>query len=214
MNLKHPISEWQSAEIRSYYQKVPVKGGVQRLAKRLGLPAWKVSHFAQEQGWAQTGSRGPSWTEAEDELLMVHHWKAPRVISRIFKARGYSRSPNAVVARRRCLQLRVADADIYSARAFAEIMGVEVHTVISWIKKGWLRATRRGTDRQHDIYQITPGAARNFLIHYTAHWDHRKADKYWLVDILSSQTGCKLANGANKVESERENEEDEEDEAA
>ncbi|HSS62829.1 MAG TPA: hypothetical protein VLS27_00200 [Gammaproteobacteria bacterium] len=193
--MKYPISDWQVAEIRRYYQQAPIRGGVKRLAERLGLPMWKVSQFAQDQGFARVGARGPAWTDAEDKLLMVHYWKTPRVISRIFKTNGYSRSPNAVSVRRSRLQLRVADADVYTARGLADCMGVEVHTVMNWVKKGLLRAGRKGTNRadwQGDIYVIYPSAVRDFLIRYTAHWDHRKTDKFWLVDILSGQTGEKL----------------------
>ena len=61
-------------------------------------------------------------------------------------------------------------------------LGVNRTAVDHWIKRGWLRARTVGGD---GLLAVRWADLRRFLCDYAAHWDHRKADRWFLIDALS-----------------------------
>jgi hypothetical protein len=195
--LKILSTDFIDAAIRAAYQSTPYRGLRQELARRLNRPVWWIGRRAINLGLVTPRHKEPPWSAAELSLLEQHHWKTPEAIAAIFRRRGYPRTPTAIELKRRRYGLRVADAEVYTAAQLALFMGVNGKTVCTWIARGWLKASRKGTARLScqggDHHQITQRAVRQFIIDYTAHVDTRKCDRLWLVDTLTQHAGAKGA---------------------
>lgn len=174
---------------------------VKKAAERLGWPRHVVYNRAIVLGVVVPQKKPEPWTAEEMELLDRHCHKNFRTISRIFRTNGFHRTPTAVgVKLKRTYggykQLRVDSGYVTGAQA-ADLIGVNDKTLRSYIQKGWLKATRQGTDRiaaqGGDIYRISERDLRKFIINYTAHLNFARIDKYWLVELLVGDTGEKVA---------------------
>lgn len=51
----------------------------------------------------------------------------------------------------------------------------------SWIKRGLLKA---GRITGQNLFVVSCRDLRQFLLAYPSHWDHRLADRWFLLDIL------------------------------
>lgn len=180
------------AAIRRAYEKVPTKNAINDLARTLGRPRWWVSKRAVTLGLVTPRFKEPPWSEAEIELVAANAHKNPVVIARRLKACGFARSATAIVVKIKRLGYargRNADPDNYTARACADMFGVDVKVVTGWVAKSWLKAGRRGTDRTKqqggDEHWIHRRDIRAFIIANVAVVDFRKVDKFWLVEILT-----------------------------
>jgi hypothetical protein len=122
-------------------------------------------------------------------LLTKHSHKDPFRLARIFAARGFQRSATAIVVKRKRLGCNTLDPDHYTATALSLEFGVNPSTVASWCEKGWLKARRRGTERQAvqggDMWWIKVKDVRQFVIDHVGAVDLRKVDKVWFVDLLA-----------------------------
>lgn len=184
---KYPISEEAAAKIEKVYKTDSGNGQVSALAKRLGLPRWKVTRFAQEKGLLAKSKKGPDWTDAEVELLYQFARYTPHVICRKLKERGYDRSITAIIVKlKRCSARQNIDGK--SARDIARCLGVDDHNIANAIAAGKLKASRRGTARIEaqggDIWFIKDSDVRAYVIDYLNEIDIRKVDKHWFVDLL------------------------------
>ena len=188
-------NDFIDAAIRRLYQSPPAPAAVQALAKQVDRPRWWIGRRAVKLGVAMPRFKEPPWSEAELELLGNHVGMQPESLRNLFLRRGFRRSAAAIEVKRKRMGWYLRDREEVSAHGLARIMGVDATTVTNWIHKGLLRAKRRKTARTEvqggDPWEITPKAVREFLITHTAAWDHRKCDKFWLVDILSGSTGIK-----------------------
>lgn len=173
------------------YQSNPEKGAVKALANRLRRPYWWVKKRASYLGVAQpalSGNKEPEWSRAEVELLEKHSHKHPGVIAKIFRNNGYRRTATAIVVKRKRLGYSNLDIDHYTATQLAGEFGVDIKVVTRWIEKGWLKATRRGTERTvqqgGDMWWIKRKDIRTFIVDSIGIIDIRKVDKTWFVDLL------------------------------
>lgn len=170
---------------REWAKGAQPKGWTRVLARRLGIPVWRLCRWAAELGIARPSPRGPNWTQ--EELAQLEVWHAQRRTS-VWIARRLQRSVTAVTVKRKRLGLCRASFDGYSARQLAEAMGVDSHQPGRWIRQGWLRGTARGTDRrggQHgDEWVITEAAVRAFLAAHRTAYDLRKVDQVWFLDLV------------------------------
>jgi len=180
--------EFYDRKITDLYQKNTKSGAIKDFCKRHGIQKHIVRNRAVELGVVQPMRKETNWSQQEIELLESHYHKTAQAIRQIFTKNGYSRTDTAITVKRKRLKLFIADADIYTAARLAGIMGVDKKVITRWIDKGWLKATRKGTDRTiqqgGDMYQITPKAVRDFIGDNVAIIDIRKIDKFWLVDLL------------------------------
>jgi len=106
------------------------------------------------------------------------------------KQKGYSRTEMGIKLKRKRMRF-LQNLNGYSARSVALCFGIDEHSVIRWIKQGWLKAKRRGTERTEanggDMYFIKNQWIRKFIKESVAVIDFRKIDKYWLIDLLSGK---------------------------
>jgi hypothetical protein len=172
--------------IRRFYL-VPHKGGLSKLANQLNRPRHWISARARYLAVTIPRRHDGPWSEAEIALLRKNAAKVPYNITRIFAKHGFRRSASAI--KNKMLKLRCVrdDEDMYSASGVAELFGVDVHLVINWIRKGWLKAQMKGTARERDTYQVHHNHIRRFVIENVGAIDIRRVEKDWFVDLLAGR---------------------------
>lgn len=162
------------------------------LALKLGIPRWKIQQRARRIGAYQPRIKEPPWSEQELHLLELNAMYACETIQRRMKAAGFMRSIAAIDIKRARMAFR-QQQDPTSCRAVSVCFGVDVHTIMRWIEKGWLRATKKGTKRLAvqggDEWVIKPKDIRAFVVEHVGVIDLRKVDKFWFVAMLA---GCSL----------------------
>ena len=118
------------------------------------------------------------------------HCSASIILRRLAK-RGYRRTENAINMQRRDLIGSKSDArhaaGVYSANQAAELIGSDRGLTCTYIRRGWLKATRNADD----TYDITAKALRDFIRDHTAYVNLHKIDKYAFVDLLFPRHGAK-----------------------
>lgn len=172
--------------IRRYYEGTPRKGGMAKLAHQLRRPASWVSARARQLGCVQPRFMEPDWSDAEVTLLRAHAAKVPQSISRVLARHGYRRTAGAINNKLRKLRCDRTDNEHYTSRQLADLFGVQQYVVSGWIKKGWLYAKGKGTDRENDIFAIHHKDVRRFVIENAAAIDIRRIEKHWFIDLLAN----------------------------
>lgn len=178
--------------IKRLYQTKSGNGGeVKSFAQKKGLPRWKITRYAQEQGWSAKQKKEPNWSDKELHILRMSAHHCPEVALRKLKAAGYNRSLVGIVLKRkrmRYLQDFVGDGQ--SATSLAMCLGEDIHFVTSAIKAGQLKAIRRQQNRTQrqggNAFLIRSNQARAWILENIHKIDLRKVDKYWFVDLLAN----------------------------
>ena len=196
-NRYHHITDEAKEEIRRVYQEevgmgAPCNGygPVRRLAKRLNLPRWKVTRTAINMGLIARQKKESAWSARELKIMETNVHRSPETIQRYLKKEGYNRTTTGIVIKRKKMRM-LQNMDGQSATSLAECFGVDAKTVQHWIKKDYLRAERREMKHtpQHkgDTYYIRDRWVKDFVIDNLAVVDFRKADKWWLVSLLTGE---------------------------
>ena len=185
---KYLVTPEAHEAIRRAYQGETGNGEIRELAKALGLPRWKITKHAIDQGWITRSKKEPDWTERELGILERSAHRSPAIIQRHLARVGFHRSELGIVLKRKRMRF-LQNLDGHSGRAVAECFGVDEHCVTRWISLGYLKAKQRGTKRTTiqggDIYYIKDEWIREFVVNTVSEIDFRKVDKYWLVDLLT-----------------------------
>lgn len=168
----------------AFHKTAPVK----RLAAKFKIPRWKISRRAGELGVRMITKKESDWTDSEKKILERQAYKHPEVIQRHLKKAGFHRSVQAIVLKRKRTHL-LQSLGFETAHSLALCLGIDEHAVIKYIKKGWLKAKKRGTKRTHrqggDHWLIKLTDIHRFIIENVSILDFRKIDKFWLVDLLA-----------------------------
>lgn len=190
---------WTEAEdqtiIRLWPDVLRRKLNAKSVAAQLGVSENSIRVRAARLGVARPTGSTEKWTEEQDEYLCEWAHLGLYALALRFKKRGWNRSRGALACRLRKLgqTLKGANDQLYSARGFANLLGMDNSTVLIWIRKGWLKAKPKspGHHRSGDgpaEYAIQPRDARKFIVNHTAHVDLTHADKFWLVDLLAGES--------------------------
>lgn len=189
-------TEEMDAAVRAAYQSGR-RGVNKALARKFGLEPRSVSRRAAllglpslvSQSWRR--NRPETWSPDEIALVAAHRYEPiPKIRARL-TSKGFCRSADAVrgLIRREIACGRFQDREgLLLDRgklllpAVASGMGVLDNTVRRWLQSGWLRGNRIGGK---DEWTISMRDLRVFLFAYPGHWDHRRADKYFLLDIFT-----------------------------
>ena len=103
---------------------------------------------------------------------------------------GFDRSLVGIVLKRKRMRF-LQNLDGQSAQSLAMCLGEDIHFILRHIKLGNLKAMRRDMNRTPqqggNYFLIKDKNAREFIINNIHIIDFRKADKYWLVDILTGK---------------------------
>lgn len=179
--------------IRGAYQnqRQGDKKALHRVAASIAWSRSAVCKRGAELG--VTRAKEHPWTAAEEQLLERFGHLAPSGIRRQFSSRGFSRSIAAIqikLSRTRIKQ----NLEGYSANSLAAALGVDVHKILTWIRRRLLAAERRGTNRTQmqggDIWWISNRAVKCFILRAPEEIDLARVEKIWFLDLLA---GGKLA---------------------
>lgn len=186
--IKWPITPEMAEEIKRLYQTDTGNGQVAALAKKWGYPRWKISRYVVIHGWVPTQPKEPDWSDEEKSILERNAHFSPEAIRRRLKNHGYVRSVSGIVNKRKRLRY-CQNLNGQSAVKLALCFGTDAKFVTKAIQDGRLKAARRGTRRTErqggDSYYIKDKDIRKYIIDNVHEIDFRKADKYWLIDILA-----------------------------
>ena len=191
---KYVFTAAMDAEITKSYQENVSSGGNRvnaprrALSERLGIPRSTISARAAVLGIIPTTRTSKAWSDEELTILEHHAHKSLHTIKYHLKRKGYARSLSSI---RHCLNRSnlLKNLKGQSATSLALCFNVKPTVVTGWIRRGHLKAKRRGTARTTqqggDAWFITDRQVRDFIVRYIEVIDFRKIDKYWLVDLLA-----------------------------
>lgn len=191
------IRKWEPSPqidevIRRLYPRAIKRNDVVELARIIGRPRWWTSRRAAKLGLVMPRFKQPDWTPAEDEIVAETAHLDLQTISRRLRKRGYSRSVAAIANRIKRQEISRVDPNNYSAEGLAKLLNIDGKTVNRWCQNGWLKATRRQTERTEaqggDPWKINRKAVRRFILDHAALIDIRKVDKFWFIDIVGGET--------------------------
>ena len=173
---KYFFSDEHDRMIRSRYDSRSET--ITAISRALRVPRWAVKKRAQQLGMVRCKDR--QWSREEEEFLEA---SLPRLSLHTI-ARKLRRSLTAVRLKAKRLGLRKSDG-AFTARAVALGFGVDDHAVLRWINGGLLKAQRRHSDRDHDMYFISDRCLREFVVKHPLEFDVRKVDQLWFIDLLT-----------------------------
>lgn len=188
----HTWTDAEDAYIRDHWRDVIAhRMTAEAVAQHLGIPHNQVRFRAATLGVARPHPGRRPWTAAEEEYLCAHRHLGLCALVQRFQKKGWSRSKGALGGRLAKLNQRTRgeNDEVYSARGLAALLGMDDTTVLIWIRKGLMKATPRTEGKNlcggPKEWVIKPQHVRSFLQEHTAHVDFKRADKYWLVDLLT-----------------------------
>lgn len=175
------------------------RGTNQRLARRIGVLPTAISARAVQLGCPplitrskRTPYQGSGWSDHEKKLLINTQMEAAAVVVEKLVAAGYPRRTPAAINSVR-LRMRkagdlntrrneLANRDMLTVLEICAGMGCKVWQVARWIRTGKLTASRIGGNAEYVVHRQ---ALFRFLRDHVGSWDHRGADRWFLVDILA-----------------------------
>ena len=173
---KYHFEPYHDALIRERYDSRTET--IDWLARVLGVPRFAVKHRAQRLGVARTKEK--PWSLEEVAYLETYLHR----LSVVTLARRLERTVTAVALKAKRLGIRKSDEG-YTATAVAQAFGVDLHRVTCWIEQSLLRASRRNTGRNRDMYYISEGAVKEFVTGHPSEFDLRKVDQLWFIDLVT-----------------------------
>lgn len=206
---KHPFSPSQDAEIRRVYEKRE-RGGNKRLAAKFGVSPSLISQRAAQLGLQplqRTNNRRATaaWSPVEIKIVERNLHQSTVEIRSALAKKGYRRDAHAVVRlihRKRsmgqwpALSDHAIDQDCYLVQDLMAGLGMSRDQLQRWIDKGWLPAKKwKGGDGH---WVIRRKDLRRALRDYIAHWDHRLADKWFLIDLFYDDRPVIIQHSAGK----------------
>ncbi len=175
------------------------RGTNKRLALRFGVLATAISARADQLGCPPlflrqltTAYRGGGWSDPEKKLVIDTPMEPAAEVVEMLVAAGYPRRTPAAIGSLR-VRLRkkerlatrqnaLADQDQFTTPDLCAGLGCKPWRVAQWVQAGKLTATRIGGNQEYVVHRQ---ALFRFLRDYVSSWDHRAADRWFLVDILA-----------------------------
>lgn len=156
---------------------------VKRAAEILNIGIKRAQHRARILGLSVRQQPLMKWSEFEIAMLEKHpELSAVSMSKRLTKA-GYSRTPQAIVQYRGKTGLSGIGDYMSPAEVGKLLGGFDNSAVISWIRKGLLKAKMRGYETDKDHYLVSIGSLKNFVVAYPhrlkQHWSN--IDPTWLI---------------------------------
>ena len=193
---KYVFTPAQDAEIRRVYEQ-RIRGGNKRLALEYGVSFSLISARAAKLGLhplqrINNRNNPASWKTAELKIIEAHLGLPIIDIRAALAQKGYQRdyaSIGRIIRYKRTRREWPSLSDYAVDKGFllsTDIMaglGMSRNQLQRWIGKGMLIAERwRGGD---GIWAVRRRDLRRALREYAMHWDHRRADKWFLLDLFN-----------------------------
>jgi len=179
--------------IREAYRKQRQgdRSALKTVSSQLGWTRNAVCKRGAELGVTRTKER--PWSAKEEELLEQFGHLAPSGIRRAMAASSSFRSIAAIQAKLTRSRIK-QNLNGYSANSLADALGVDVHKVLLWIRRGFLNAERRGTARMEsqggDIWWISRRAVKRFVLRAPEEIDLARVEKIWFLDLITGGKIC------------------------
>lgn len=199
---RHKHLKWISTPeidelIRQAYHRLRVdrdRQALKAVSRRIGWPKHAISRRAEKLGLCGTFQKPKAWSDAEVKILERYGWMCLRRIAMKLAASGFHRTPEAVHIKLTRMRIK-SNSDWYSANQLADAFGVDNHKVAHWIRWSWLKAERRGTDRNErnggDMWVIHHEDVRKFALAYPEVYDLAKVEKFWFLDLITKGAICR-----------------------
>lgn len=205
---KYHFSETMDRAIREAYASPDIcrkrgQSPLSALPQRLHVPQHTIYRRALELGVVTPNMRKePRWTSAEDAIVAANaHLPAHRIAEKLRRA-GYARTPNAAnIRRNRNVGIGRTEAredrGLLKTSEAARLLGMSTaKPLLAWIRQGVLPGVldQQETDRSDgriSAYLVKQSDLKELLIHYTAHFNFARIDKFWLVDLLTGKSVMK-----------------------
>ncbi len=158
-------------------------GAIDELVRLLGVPRQRIHSWARRLGL--TRKICLPWTAAEDAYL--EEWAARLPVEQM--ARHLGRSWKTVRQRMDLLGATKQRAG-YTVASLASALGCSEAPIRDWIARGWLKATRRQSERTSaqggDFWLITDDQLVEFVLRHgeamRVHWTQIRWN--WLISVL------------------------------
>ena len=162
---------------------------IRRRANKLSLPKIRPPRYEYKR-----------WTGSEVRLLLLHESCNDRQLEKIFKKHGYIRSAGAIDCFRRFHHKWLAShhqdefSHGYSTFQLSDLLGIHPSTILRWIENGFLKAHRPSCVN----WRVRREHLLEFLLEHPARWDCKKADTYWLMDLIQEHMKFKVKSVKTK----------------
>ncbi|TXG99988.1 MAG: DNA-binding protein [Nevskiaceae bacterium] len=181
-----PQAAWKSDEatdqlIRAAYLD-GARGAVSELAAKLGIEPWRISKRAGELKIAAVRLKDVVWSSQELAIVEDLAELGEAAVLRELRQRGFERSPAAVSNMVEEFLWRQERSDAWSARALADLMGVDPHVVLRWIERGGLKARQVGGQ-----WEITRKALKAWIVDHPQAVNIKKVNQIWFIDMLGGE---------------------------
>lgn len=170
--------------------------GLTQLAEKWNIPTHKIKKRAIDIGVARSKDR--PWSDRELKMLHQLAWLKPGAISMRFYRAGFKRSSCAIKVKLRRIKARRENTDYYTAIGLSECFGVDVHTIVRWIRLAMLKAERQDPRiGEKSPWMIHEKHVREFIFRNPMEFDIRKVDQLWFMDLV---TNGKIASMTGRPE--------------
>ena len=184
--IKRQSTEFIDAVIRRYYTGERPRGFVGTCAKQVGRDRTWVSRRATDLGLIKSRDNRP-WTQEELDYVSARPMVGLHNLSKRMAKKGWRRTPSALANIRGTGLVETTDPAQFTAAGLAAAMGTTTKTVIGWITRGLLKASRRGWEitSRGDGYLIHERDVAAFVLRYPAHVSLAKLEpnKFWFLEI-------------------------------
>lgn len=187
------VPEGFDETLRQFYQNGNGKkrGECNAFADRMKVPRWWCSKRAAKLGLVMPHKKEPPWSPIEDALMREVPLHNPDKCSDIFRARGFPRSPTAIVVRAKRLDISRRFNEGLSATQAAEILGIDTKNFGAMCARGEVAARRLNDKRKEQQgghrWIIQPLDLRRFVLANLERIDLRKVEKFAFIQLVSGQ---------------------------
>lgn len=179
------------------------RGVIKSILRKYDIPPTSISDRARKLGLNSLISQGrvspKMYCERENAILIANHDKPVGLITAKLNKSGFRRNTKSVM--NHLTTLRQAgripfpkehrdNKEIMTTCEISELMGISSMSIWRKINEGLLKAKAQersdGESSHPRRFLVKRKDLRDFLVTYPAHWDHRKCDQLFLIDILDS----------------------------
>lgn len=178
------------------------RGVIKTIMRKYDVPATSISDRARKLGLNSLTCQGrvspKMYCAKENNILIAHHDKPVGLITAKLNKAGFRRNIKSVINRLTALRHdgRIPypkdhrdGKGIMTTCEIGELMGISSMSIWRKINEGLLKATEQEKNQdsvRHRRFLVKRKDLRDFMVTYPAHWDHRKCDQLFLIDILDS----------------------------
>lgn len=155
---------------------------ITELVNHFQVPRWVVRRWAQQLGLAR--QKEPPWSL--QDIAYLEKWLHRKSLAHI--AAHLGRTKTAVKLKAKRLGM-CKTSEGYTLTALCLGLGCDHHKVQRWVALGWLKGSRRETERTQqqggNMWCFSDAAIRRLIVEHPTEIDPRRIDWVWVVSLLS-----------------------------